>query len=132
MDLKPVNLTEAPASFKEIYSPRGRGQDQMTTTSRSPTPTESTSGMSTMILTSSFGYSKAGSTSRCAGGMAVKDRFSSGKATLSSFPGVWSTSRRLWVGQFSMFEPSGTSSTGDRYRGDLPDHVDSTTGRDLS
>jgi mannose-6-phosphate isomerase-like protein (cupin superfamily) len=30
-----------------------------------------------------------------------------------------------------MFEPSGTSSTGDRRDGDIPDHVDSTTGHDL-
>lgn len=30
-----------------------------------------------------------------------------------------------------MFEPSGTSSTGDRYEGALPDHVDSTTGHPL-
>jgi mannose-6-phosphate isomerase-like protein (cupin superfamily) len=30
-----------------------------------------------------------------------------------------------------MFEPNGTSSTGDRSEGDLPDHVDSTTGHVL-
>jgi mannose-6-phosphate isomerase-like protein (cupin superfamily) len=30
-----------------------------------------------------------------------------------------------------MFEPSGTSTTGDRHEGDLPDHVDSTTGHRL-
>jgi hypothetical protein len=30
-----------------------------------------------------------------------------------------------------MFESSGTSSTGDRHEGDIPDHVDSTTGHDL-
>ncbi|MEU7282557.1 cupin domain-containing protein [Streptomyces sp. NPDC045431] len=31
-----------------------------------------------------------------------------------------------------MFEPSGTVSTGDRHEGDLPDHVDSTTGHALT
>jgi mannose-6-phosphate isomerase-like protein (cupin superfamily) len=31
-----------------------------------------------------------------------------------------------------MFEPSGTSTTGDRYEGELPSHVDSTTGHELS
>ena len=31
-----------------------------------------------------------------------------------------------------MFEPSGTSTTGDRYEGELPDHVDSTTGHELA
>jgi hypothetical protein len=30
-----------------------------------------------------------------------------------------------------MFEPSGTSSTGDRYEGSIPAHVDSTTGHEL-
>jgi mannose-6-phosphate isomerase-like protein (cupin superfamily) len=35
-------------------------------------------------------------------------------------------------GSILMFEPTGTSSTGDRYRGDLPDHVDSTTGHELN
>src|SRR6516225_10327986 len=33
-------------------------------------------------------------------------------------------------GSILMFEPSGTSSTGDRYEGDIPAHVDSTTGHD--
>jgi mannose-6-phosphate isomerase-like protein (cupin superfamily) len=35
-------------------------------------------------------------------------------------------------GSILMFEPSGTSTTGDRHEGDIPDHVDSTTGHDLS
>ena len=30
-----------------------------------------------------------------------------------------------------MFEPTGTSSTGDSYEGDLPEHVDSTIGHPL-
>jgi mannose-6-phosphate isomerase-like protein (cupin superfamily) len=30
-----------------------------------------------------------------------------------------------------MFEPTGTSSTGDRHEGDIPDHVDSTAGHAL-
>jgi len=34
-------------------------------------------------------------------------------------------------GAILMFEPSGTSSTGDRHDGDIPDHVDSTTGHAL-
>jgi mannose-6-phosphate isomerase-like protein (cupin superfamily) len=33
-------------------------------------------------------------------------------------------------GSILMFEPSGTSSTGD-HEGDLPDNIDSTTGRPL-
>jgi mannose-6-phosphate isomerase-like protein (cupin superfamily) len=34
-------------------------------------------------------------------------------------------------GSILMFEPTGTSSTGDRHDGEIPDHVDSTTGRDI-
>lgn len=30
-----------------------------------------------------------------------------------------------------MFEPSGTLSTGDRHEGEVPEHVDSTTGHEL-
>jgi mannose-6-phosphate isomerase-like protein (cupin superfamily) len=35
-------------------------------------------------------------------------------------------------GSILMFEPSGTSSTGDRHEGELPDNVDSTTGHELT
>ena len=34
-------------------------------------------------------------------------------------------------GSIMMFEPSGTSSTGDRHTGEIPGHVHSTTGRPL-
>jgi mannose-6-phosphate isomerase-like protein (cupin superfamily) len=35
-------------------------------------------------------------------------------------------------GSILMFEPSGTSTTGDRHDGEIPDHVDSTTGHELA
>jgi mannose-6-phosphate isomerase-like protein (cupin superfamily) len=35
-------------------------------------------------------------------------------------------------GSILMFEPRGTSSTGDRHEGEIPEHVDSTTGHALS
>lgn len=35
-------------------------------------------------------------------------------------------------GSILMFEPSGTSSTGDRHEGEIPSHVDSTTGREMT
>jgi mannose-6-phosphate isomerase-like protein (cupin superfamily) len=35
-------------------------------------------------------------------------------------------------GSILMFEPSGTSSTGDRHEGAIPSHVDSTTGVDIT
>ena len=34
-------------------------------------------------------------------------------------------------GSILMFEPSGTSTTGDRHKGEIPDHVDSTSGHQL-
>jgi mannose-6-phosphate isomerase-like protein (cupin superfamily) len=34
-------------------------------------------------------------------------------------------------GSILMFEPNGTVTTGDRHDGDIPDHVDSTTGHEL-
>jgi len=34
-------------------------------------------------------------------------------------------------GSILMFEPSGTSTTGDRHEGAIPNHVDSTTGHPL-
>ncbi|GAA2388584.1 cupin domain-containing protein [Streptomyces glaucosporus] len=35
-------------------------------------------------------------------------------------------------GSILMFEPTGTASTGDRHEGEIPSHVDSTTGHALS
>jgi mannose-6-phosphate isomerase-like protein (cupin superfamily) len=34
-------------------------------------------------------------------------------------------------GSILMFEPSGTSTTGDRHEGEIPEHVDSTAGHDI-
>ena len=35
-------------------------------------------------------------------------------------------------GSILMFEPTGTSTTGDRHEGDIPDHVDSTVGHPIT
>lgn len=35
-------------------------------------------------------------------------------------------------GAILLFEPTGTSTTGDRHQGEIPDHVDSTTGHELT
>jgi mannose-6-phosphate isomerase-like protein (cupin superfamily) len=35
-------------------------------------------------------------------------------------------------GAILMFEPLGTSTTGDRHEGEIPNHVDSTTGHELT
>jgi mannose-6-phosphate isomerase-like protein (cupin superfamily) len=34
-------------------------------------------------------------------------------------------------GAILMFEPTGTSTTGDRHEGEIPEHVDSTTGHEV-
>ncbi len=34
-------------------------------------------------------------------------------------------------GSILMFEPTGTSTTGDRHEGEIPEHVHSTTGREI-
>ena len=86
------------------------------------------SGTPTTTPTSSSSCSAASSTSRCgtpaagertielrAGEMFVVPR---GTEHKPSSPG----------GAILMFEPSGTSTTGDRHEGDIPAHVHSTTG----
>jgi hypothetical protein len=35
-------------------------------------------------------------------------------------------------GAILMFEPTGTSTTGDHHEGEIPDHVDSTTGHEVT
>ncbi|MET8361045.1 hypothetical protein [Micromonospora sp. NPDC005171] len=42
------------------------------------------------------------------------------------------TSRHRPGGSILMFEPTGTSTTGDRHEGDVPEHVDSTAGHALA
>ena len=34
-------------------------------------------------------------------------------------------------GSILMFEPTGTSTTGDRHEGEIPEHIHSTTGREI-
>src|SRR4051794_4602542 len=45
--------------------------------------------------------------------------------------GTWHRPSSPGGGSILMFEPAGTSSTGDRHDGDVPAHVRSTTGRPL-
>lgn len=126
----PVNLTEALASFDEIYSPRvvahmndydvriahasgdhvwhvhdSTDEFFLVLDGRFDVAMRDTDGVETTVVL------RQGDTFVVPKGMEHKP----------SSPGA----------SILMFEPSGTVSTGDRYDGDLPDHVDSTTGRPL-
>src|SRR5437773_8559597 len=131
MDPKPVNLTEALASFDDVYSPRivahmndydvriahARGEhvwhvhadtDEffLVLDGRFDIALRDAEGAETTVV------------------LHTGDTFVVPRGTehKPSSPG----------GSILMFEPSGTSSTGDRHEGEIPAHVDSTTGHDLT
>lgn len=102
----------------------------MTTTYESPTPAATTSGTCTSTPTSFFLVldGQFDVVLREAGGertvsLRQGDLFVVPKGTehKPSSPG----------GSILMFELSGTVTTGDRHEGEIPAHVDSTTGHDL-
>ena len=131
MAKQPVNLTEALASFDDVYSPRivARMNDYdvriahtkgehvwhvhddtdeffLVLEGRFDIAMRDTDGVETTIVL------RTGDTFVVPRGTAHKP----------SSPG----------GSILMFEPAGTSTTGDRHEGEIPGHVDSTTGRELS
>ena len=130
MTLPPVNLTDALATFDEVYSPRivtrvndydvrvahVRGEhvwhvhdhtDEffLILEGRFDVALRDGAGNETTVLL------RQGDTFVVPRGVAHKP----------SSPG----------GSILMFEPSGTSSTGDRHEGAIPENVDSTTGHEL-
>ena len=130
MDIDPVNLTQALASFDDIYSPRivahmndydvkiahARGEhvwhvheetDEffLVLDGQFDVAIRDAQGERTVVL-------RAGDTF-------VVPRGTEHKPTS---PGA----------SILMFEPSGTSSTGDRHDGSVPAHVDETTGHELA
>ena len=119
MDAKPVNLTQALASFDEIYSPRivTRMNDYDVRIAHAMGEhvwhVHDDTDEFFLVLDGRFDVSL-----RDADGFVVPK----GTEHKPSSPG----------GSILMFEPSGTSSTGDRHEGEIPDHVDSTTGHELT
>jgi mannose-6-phosphate isomerase-like protein (cupin superfamily) len=127
----PVNLPAALASFDEIYSPRivarmndydvriahARGEHVWHTHDRTDEFFLVLDGRFDIALRAPDGSERTVQ-------LTQGDTFVVPKGTehKPSSPG----------GSILMFEPSGTSTTGDRHEGDIPDHVDSTTGHDLS
>src|ERR1700730_1758441 len=131
MTAKPVNLTQALASFDDIYSPRIVAHMNDYDVRIAHTRGEHVWHVHDdtdeffLVLDGLFDV-----TVRCADRRETTvvlqkgDTFVVPKGTehKPSSPG----------GAILMFEPSGTSTTGDRHQGDIPDHVDSTTGHELT
>jgi mannose-6-phosphate isomerase-like protein (cupin superfamily) len=131
MESKPVNLTEALASFDDIYSPRivTRMNDYDVRVAHAKGDhlwhTHADTDEFFLVLDGVFeislrdGQDGAERTVRLRRG----DVFVVPKGTehKPSSPG----------GSILMFEPSQTLTTGDWHEGEIPDHVDSTTGHEL-
>jgi mannose-6-phosphate isomerase-like protein (cupin superfamily) len=130
MAMEPVNLTQALASFTEVYSPRivARMNDYDVriahTKGEHVWHTHETTDEFFLVLDGQFDVAirDALGTERTvvlrAGDTFVVPK---GVEHRPSSPG----------GSILMFEPSGTSTTGDRHEGEIPGHVDSTTGHAL-
>lgn len=130
MTAQPVNLTAALASFDDIYSPRivARMNDYDVRIAHARGDhvwhTHDTTDEFFLVLDGQFDVAlrepdgSVRTVSLHQGDTFVVPR---GVEHKPSSPG----------GSILMFEPSGTSTTGDRHDGEIPDHVDSTTGHDL-
>src|SRR5215831_11515422 len=119
MVTKPVNLSAALATFGETYSPRivGRVNDYDVRIAHAKGEhvwhVHEQTDEFFLVLDGTFEVTLR------RGDMFVVPK---GTEHKPSSPG----------GSILMFEPSGTSTTGDRHEGDIPGHVDSTTGHDLT
>jgi mannose-6-phosphate isomerase-like protein (cupin superfamily) len=131
MTTGPINLTTALASFDEVYSPRivARMNDYDVriahTRGEHVWHVHEDTDEFFLVLDGRFDVAlrEADGTERTVvlhrGDTFVVPR---GTAHKPSSPG----------GSILMFEPSGTSTTGDRHEGEVPAHVDSTTGHALT
>jgi mannose-6-phosphate isomerase-like protein (cupin superfamily) len=127
---EPVNLTTALASFDEVYSPRivARMNDYDVriahTQGEHVWHVHEDTDEFFLVLGGRFDVAirEADGTERTVV-LHEGDTFVVPKGTehKPSSPG----------GSILMFEPSGTSTTGDRHEGEIPGHVDSTTGHEL-
>jgi mannose-6-phosphate isomerase-like protein (cupin superfamily) len=131
MDRKPVNLTAALASFDDVYSPRIVAHMNDYDVRIAHTKGEHVWHVHDdtdeffLVLDGRFDLAM-----RDAAGVETRVELRTGDTLVvprgtehkPSSPG----------GSILMFEPSGTSTTGDRHEGEIPDHVDSTTGHELS
>jgi len=128
---KPVNLTEALGSFADIYSPRIVAQVNDYDVRIAHTEGEHVWHVHAdtdeffLVLDGEFHVAVRDAVGVEATVVLRKgDTYVVPKGTehKPSSPG----------GSILMFEPRGTSTTGDRHEGEIPDHVDSTTGHALA
>jgi mannose-6-phosphate isomerase-like protein (cupin superfamily) len=130
MDLKPVNLPEALASFTDVYSPRivTRVNDYDVriahTLGEHVWHVHDDTDEFFLVLEGRFDVAV-----RDADG--VETTFVLNKGDTFVVPKGTEHKPSSPGGSILMFEPTETSSTGDRHDGELPGHVDSTTGREL-
>ncbi|NUR49053.1 MAG: cupin domain-containing protein [Hamadaea sp.] len=131
MQTKPVNLTEALATFDEVYSPRivARVNDYDVriahTEGEHVWHVHDDTDEFFLVLDGRFDVALRDADGNETTVILRKgDTFVVPKGTehKPSSPG----------GAILMFEPSGTPTTGDRHKGEIPEHVDSTIGRQLS
>ncbi len=130
MTSKPITLTGAMAAFDEIYSPRivGRVNDYDLKVAHAKGEhvwhVHEHTDEFFLVIDGQFDIAlrEADGRERTVG-LRAGDIFAvpRGIEHKPSSPG----------GAILMFEPSGTSTTGDRHTGPIPDYIDSTTGREL-
>ncbi|MFC8918291.1 cupin domain-containing protein [Streptomyces sp. NPDC047821] len=132
MDMKPVNLTEALATFDDVYSPRivaGVNDYEVRIAHAAGDHVwhvhEDTDefflvldGRFDIALRAADGTERTVELRR--GDVFVVPKGTEHKPSAPNGASIL------------MFEPSGTLSTGDRHEGEIPHHVDSTTGHALS
>jgi mannose-6-phosphate isomerase-like protein (cupin superfamily) len=127
---KPINLSEALASFDDIYSPRivGRVNDYDVriahTKGEHVWHVHEQTDEFFLVLDGRFDVSL-----RLADG--TEQTVSLGKGEIFVVPKGTEHKPSSPGGSILMFEPSGTSTTGDRHVGEIPAHVDSTTGHSI-
>lgn len=131
MDAKPVNLTDALASFDEIYSPRIVASMNDYDVKIAHTLGEHVWHVHAdtdeffLVLDGQFDVALRDAAGNETSVVLRKgDTFvvPKGVEHKPSSPG----------GSILMFEPAGTSTTGDRHDGEIPDYVDSTRGHRLA
>jgi len=130
VDMNPVNVTQALASFDDVYSPRivARMNDYDVRIAHAKGEhvwhVHDNTDEFFLVLDGRFDIAM-----RDAEGRETTVVLRTG----DTFVVPRGTEHKPWSpgGAILMFEPSGTSTTGDRHEGEIPDHVDSTTGHKL-
>ncbi|NUR61498.1 MAG: cupin domain-containing protein [Catenulispora sp.] len=130
MTLEPVNLSEALASFDDVYSPRivarMNDYDVRIAHARGEHVWHVHDDTDEFFLVLEGGFDIA---LRDADGTERMVQLRKGDTFV--VPKGVEHKPSSEGGSILMFEPSGTLTTGDRFTGEVPDHVDSTVGHEL-